>query len=138
MGCTTGWITREWSAGCSRGAFGEGLRDPVAYLMMNDPDRTTDTEAQIRSMPGMVTVGWHRGHPKRRKPDRRDWTEHDTAIFEVDAIAGEYAGVADGVRTDCCEFAHKPRFSVWWRGELLHGHLSPEEAAGCDLCGAHS
>ena len=56
------------------GAFGEGLRDPVAYLMMNDPDLTAETEAQIRRMPGMVTVGWHRGHPERRKPDRRDWT----------------------------------------------------------------
>ena len=27
------------------------------------------------------------------------------------------------MRTDWWEFGHKPQFSVWWRGELLHGHL---------------
>ena len=36
----------------------EGVRDPVAYLMMNDPDLTAETEAQIRRIPGMVTAGW--------------------------------------------------------------------------------
>ena len=65
------------------------VRDLVAYLMMNDPDLTAQTEAVTASMQGTVVVGWHRGHPERRKSNRDEWTEHEHAIFRVDQIAGE-------------------------------------------------
>ena len=39
----------------------------MAYLMMNDPDLTAQTEAVTASMQGTVVVGWHRGHPERFK-----------------------------------------------------------------------
>ena len=82
------------------GAFGEEICDPVAYLMMNDPDLTAETEVQISRMPGMVTVGWHRKYIERRTLGRREWTNHGSAIYEADSIVGECAGLADGVRTE--------------------------------------
>ena len=108
----------------------DAVRDPVAYLMMNDPDLTAQTEAVTASMQGTVVVGWHRGHPERRKSNRGEWTEHEHAIYRVDQIAGEYAGEGEGIELGWWDFPAKPTYSVWWRGELLQGQLR-KRLLGC-------
>ena len=44
----------------------------MAYLMMDDLGLTAQTEAVMASMQGAVVVGWHRGHPERRKHNRME------------------------------------------------------------------
>ena len=92
------------------------------WMSMADPDVWANVKAVKADSSPHASVEWQRGHPERRKKDRRTWTFDEEMIYEADLIADLQYG-RTSIKKEDYKMPVQAKYQILYRGRrVLNDH----------------